>query len=79
MKSKNEKLLVLSKLALEFNNQNIVWAVGASLLLYLKGYVEDFNDIDIMVADVDAIKAEKILNSFGSLQQSTKGNFETRK
>ena len=58
MKSTKEKLSVLSKLALEFNRENVIWAVGASLLLYFKGYVKDFNDLDIMVADIDSYKAE---------------------
>lgn len=78
MITKEQKLAVLSKLAGEFNKQNIVWAVGASLLLYLKDYVEDFNDIDIMVADTDAAKMETILKSMGTLQPSTKANYETK-
>ena len=45
MKSIQEKLDVLSKLAAKFNKEGIVWAVGGSLLLYFKGYVENFNDI----------------------------------
>ena len=73
-----DKLKVLSRLAAEFNKENIVWAVGASGLLYFKGYVESFNDLDLMVTVDDAEKMETILNSFGSLQPSEKGNFETR-
>lgn len=78
MKSIEDKLFVLSKIAHEFNKCNLTWAVGASLLLYLKGYVDDFNDIDIMVADEDAIKMESILKTMGSLQPSTKGNYATK-
>ena len=78
MKSTKEKLSVLSKLALEFNRENVIWAVGASLLLYFKGYVKDFNDLDIMVADIDSYKAEEILKHFGTIQQSTKGSYETK-
>lgn len=78
MVSIQEKLNVLSKLASEFNKYEIVWAVGASLLLYFKGYVEDFNDIDLMVTEKDAIKMENILNRFGTIQPSTKGNYETK-
>ena len=78
MVSIQEKLNVLSKLASEFNKYEIVWAVGASLLLYFKGYVEDFNDIDLMVTEKDAIKMENILNRFGTIQLSTKGNYETK-
>ena len=78
MRSKEEKLSVLSELAAEFHRQNLLWAVGASLLLYLKGYVEDFHDIDLMVAHGDAEKMETILKSRGSLQPSTRGSFATK-
>ncbi|MBR5315755.1 MAG: hypothetical protein IKU44_03095 [Firmicutes bacterium] len=78
MKLIEEKLEVLSKLALELNKENVVWAVGASLLLYLKGYVDFFNDLDLMVAEVDSHKVEKILNRFGEIQPSTKEGFETK-
>ena len=78
MPSKEEKLRVLAKMAGAFRQQNLIWAVGASLLLYLKGYVDDFNDIDIMVADTDAVKMENILKTMGSLQPSTRDIYETK-
>ena len=40
MKTINEKLIVLKKIAEKFNQADIRWVVGASLLLYLKGYVD---------------------------------------
>ena len=72
------KLNVLHKLAAEFNRHNLVWAVGASILLYLKGYVDDFNDLDIQVTAADALEMETILNSLGTAQPTTKENFETK-
>lgn len=78
MLSTQEKLNVLSKLATEFNKHSLVWAVGASIMLYLKGYVEDFNDLDIMVTAGDAQKMESILNSLGDALPTTKENFETK-
>ena len=72
------KLNVLHKLAAEFNKHNLVWAVGASILLYLKGYVDNFNDLDIQVTAADALKMEAILNSLGTAQPTTKENFETK-
>jgi hypothetical protein len=59
------KLMVLSQIAKELNQQQITWAIGASLLLYLKGIVQDFHDIDIMVAEADVEKAKNILASLG--------------
>ena len=78
MLSIQEKLLVLAKLAEEFNKENLLWAVASSLLLYFKGYVDTFHDIDLMVADEDAEKMEAILHRFGELQPSTRGNFATK-
>ena len=72
------KLAVLCKLAEEFNRQNLLWAVGASLLLYFKGYVDDFSDIDLMVADEDALKMEHILENVGMKLPTDKGSFETK-
>ena len=78
MNTTEQKLMVLSKMAAEFNRMNLIWAVGGSLLLYLKGYTDHFNDIDIMVAETDAEKMEGMLKSMGSIQPTVKGSFETR-
>lgn len=72
------KLKVLSKLASYFNKEELTWAVGASVLLYFKGYVDNFHDLDIMVEDKDSLKMEVILNNLGVLQPSEKGNFKTK-
>lgn len=63
-----EKLAVLSKIAEKLNSQHITWAVGASLLLYLKGKVNHFHDIDIMVAEEDASSLQQVLLSIGELK-----------
>lgn len=62
-----KKLTVLSKIARVLNNNNIIWAVGGSLLLYLKNKVELFNDIDIMVHENDAEKLKTLLLKLGVL------------
>lgn len=67
LKTIEEKLMILSKVAKEFNGNNITWAVGASLLLYFKGITKEFADIDIMVAEGDAKRVKEILLSFGEL------------
>lgn len=63
-----KKLNVLSMVAESLNKNNITWAIGASLLLYFKGIVHEFNDIDIIVDEKDVEKVKQILLSFGSLQ-----------
>ena len=66
MEERKRKLSVLSNIAQALNARDITWAVGGSLLLYIKELVEDFNDIDIMVAEADADAAEAALSSLGS-------------
>jgi len=61
-------LEVLVKIAKELNNQNVLWAVGGSLLLYLNGKTDTFHDLDIMVCENDAEKLKEILLTFGKLQ-----------
>ena len=51
-----KKMDVLQKIAAEFNKDNLLWAIGASLLLYFKGVAEVFHDIDIMVDEKDSFE-----------------------
>lgn len=62
------KLNVLSRIAEHLNGANITWAVGASLLLYLKNISDSFNDIDLMVTVEDAERAKNILLGMGQIQ-----------
>ena len=59
------KLEVLRKIAKELNKENVTWAVGASVLLFFKGIVNEFHDIDIMFDEADAQKVKNILNKLG--------------
>ena len=67
MNNLDQKLKVLSKIAHELNKQKIVWAIGASLLLYFKGKTDHFNDIDIMVSEKDVNKLHETLSRMGKL------------
>ena len=40
----SHKLRVLCHIAEAFNAENITWAVGASLLMFLKGITNDYSD-----------------------------------
>jgi hypothetical protein len=68
MSQVEHKLTVLSQIAKELNQKSLSWAVGASLLLYFKGIVPDFHDIDIMVTEDDVNEAKAVLLSFGTMQ-----------
>ena len=56
-----DKITVLKKIAREFNRANIVWSLGASMLLYFKGIVSDYHDIDILIMDEDLKLVKEIM------------------
>ena len=68
MASTEEKIELLKKIAHRFDKARIVWALGASMLLYFKGIVPDFHDIDLMISDDDAEYVRSILSEMGKLQ-----------
>lgn len=73
------KLQILSQIAEKLNTQKITWAIGASLLLYLKGIVTEFHDIDIMVAEEDVEAAQRVLLSQGNqLPPNPKPQYKTK-
>lgn len=59
---------ILSTVAEYFNKEHITWAVGASLLLYLKGKTDYFEDIDIMIMESDVEKVKNIMSKIGVIQ-----------
>lgn len=62
------KLDVLSRIAKRLNAEGVTWAVGASLLLYLKGIAKSFHDIDIMTTEEDAERVKRALGEIGEIQ-----------
>lgn len=68
MEEKQKKLKVLAALARDLNESDILWAVGASAMLCLRGIVPDFHDIDLMVCEEDIDTAREILLRHGTLQ-----------
>lgn len=70
MKTVKEKLELLEKIAYHFNKENVEWALGASMLLYIKGITTEFHDIDLMVSTDDVKKVKDILLGMGKIQES---------
>lgn len=68
MAGTHEKIELLKKIAHRFNESNIVWALGASMLLYFKGIAPDFHDLDLMIANSDVECVRKILSEMGKIQ-----------
>lgn len=63
----DEKLrAVLSKAGALLDAGNILWGVGASVLLWRYGLVEAPRDIDIMVGQADAERAARLLDGLGT-------------
>jgi hypothetical protein len=56
---------VLSYIGEKLNKEDILWGVGASILLNHYGLVENPNDIDIMVHTKDIKKLDIVLKSLG--------------
>lgn len=68
MENLQVKLELLSQIAKELNDRNVTWAIGASMLLYFKGIITEFHDIDIMVSEEDFELVQDVLNTFGKQQ-----------
>ena len=68
MEERQKKLEVLAALAADLNESDILWAVGASAMLFLRRIVPDFRDIDLMVCEEDIEVAKEILLRHGTLQ-----------
>lgn len=71
MPKTGQKIELLKKIALQFEKADITWALGGSMMLYFKGIVPVFQDIDLMVADADAQTVQSILCSMGQMQPQT--------
>lgn len=68
----DNKLQVLVKIAKALNAKGVRWAVGGSTLLFIKGIVFSYNDIDIVVVLEDAEKAREALKEIGEYRPSEK-------
>lgn len=69
-----EKRKVLKKIGNALGKYDITWAVGASALLYLKGIVPEFGDIDIVTVDEDVPEVKAALDGLGVRKPENPGN-----
>ena len=65
METLERKLELLARIGAAFNARGIRWGLGASALLYCRGLVEDFHDLDLLVELEDAPLAREVLSSLG--------------
>lgn len=78
---KDDKLFnVLVKIGENFNNANILWGVGGSLLLKKYNLIQKVNDIDIIVDYKDINKVIQIMNDLGEFKETKPQiNYGTKK
>lgn len=70
-KERCEVFLLLHKI---FNKENVKWAIGCSMNLYIRGIVDEFHDIDFIV-DINSIqKIKTIMYDLGAELKETGGN-----
>ncbi|UUV18333.1 nucleotidyltransferase family protein [Fusobacteria bacterium ZRK30] len=65
----NRLKFILKKIAELLNDQNITWAVGASVMLNYYGIIQGPGDIDILVELKDIHKLDNILSEIGEKQE----------
>lgn len=65
-----EKLVLLTRVARALNAAHVVWAVGASALLYLEGVAEDFEDFDLLIAPESLSAAENAFHVLGAVRHA---------
>lgn len=53
-----DKISLLKRIAHRLNEAQVEWCLGASMMLYFKGIVSEFHDIDLMISvdDVEVVK-----------------------
>ena len=62
----------IKKIAKALNEKEVRWAIGGSTLLYIKGIVFEFNDLDLVVLLEDASKAKEALIALGAEHHQSK-------
>lgn len=69
-----ERKEALFKLADEFNKSAIRWGLACSMNLFLRGLVDEFHDLDLVVEEEDIPKVKDIMEKNGGILKATGGN-----
>lgn len=74
-KEYRERKEIFLKIVKNFSEKNIGWAIGCSMNLFLRGIVDEFHDLDLIVALEDIPKIKEIMeNDFHGILMATGGN-----
>ena len=69
-----ERKDVFIKLVDEFEKNDVGWALGCSMNLFIRGVIDDFHDLDLIVEITDIDKIKKIMEHEGAILTETGGN-----
>ena len=66
MTGTEDKISLLKRIAHRLNEAQVEWCLGASMMLYFKGIVSEFHDIDLMISVDDVEVVKTILSEMGT-------------
>lgn len=69
-----ERKEVFLKLIKIFKENDVKWALGCSMNLFCRGIIDDFHDLDLIVAGESIDKVKKIMEEIGANLTETGGN-----
>lgn len=73
-----EKIEIIKKIAVSFSSAKVIWALGGSMMLKLRGLEIKCHDIDIVVNAASADFADKCLLELGEkMPNRNRGNYTT--
>jgi len=67
----------LLDIANTLNSRNITWGLGGSLLLFIKGYKTNVNDIDIIVHSKDLMDLKEVISKYEINEKEKTAKFLT--
>lgn len=70
----DSRIPIIVKIAKCLNDKGVRYAVGGSVLLYLKGIDFNFNDLDLMIQEEDVVKAREALSEIGEYHPNNRSS-----
>lgn len=69
-----ERKEALFKVVLEFEKAKINWGLACSMNLFLRGLVDEFHDLDLIVDNEDVTLIMEVMENIGAVLMATGGN-----
>ena len=67
----DKKIEVLLKVAKAFNEAEITWNLGGSMMLFFRAITQAYNDIDIMISEKDVKRVKEIMSDIATTRIKT--------